>query len=105
MSYEDKSRAQRPAEADPEPFDTAAHGAPDPSWPPEDQLRWYSRYSHILLLNSSEGVRRRAAAQADQEVARAMTARIGASVSDRLGETWLSQFRSEVDAGQPTTLS
>jgi hypothetical protein len=70
MSYDDKSQATRPAEADPKPWDTAAHGAPDPSWPADAQLQWFSRYSHILLLNSSERLRQSAAAQADKEVAR-----------------------------------
>ena len=70
MSYEDKARAQRPAERAPEPWDTNRHGAPDPAWPLEDQLEWFSRYSHILLLNSSERCRTRAAAEADKQLAR-----------------------------------
>lgn len=73
MSYLDKATAGRPAERAAEPWDTARHGAPDPSWPLEDQLRWYSRYSHVLLLSSGEGLRRRAAAQADAEVAKSRT--------------------------------
>jgi hypothetical protein len=69
VSYDDKLTAERPAETAPEPWDTARHGSPDPSWPLEAQLRWFSRYSHILLLNSSERLRQSAAAEADKEVA------------------------------------
>jgi hypothetical protein len=69
MSYLDKSLATRPQEAAPEPFDTARHGAPDPAWPLEKQLAWFSIYSHVLLLNSSERMRRSAAAEADRRVA------------------------------------
>lgn len=68
MSYQDKMTATRPREAA-EPFDTASHGAPDPAWSQEKQLAWFSAYSHILLLNSSERLRRSAAAQADKRVA------------------------------------
>jgi hypothetical protein len=68
MGYEDKSLAARPQETT-EPFDTARHGAPDPSWPLEKQLLWFSAYSHVLLLNASERCRRMAAAQADKRVA------------------------------------
>lgn len=54
-----------------EPYDTAKHGAPDPEWSLAVQLQWYSRYSHILLLNSSERLRQSAAAQADRAVGKA----------------------------------
>jgi hypothetical protein len=70
MSYEDKALAPRLAERAPEPWDTNRHGAPDPAWPVEDQLLWFSRYSHVLLLNASERCRTSAAAEADKELAR-----------------------------------
>lgn len=69
MSYLDKSLATRPQETPPAPFDTARHGAPDPAWSQEKQLAWFSIYSHILLLNSSERLRRHAAAKADKRSA------------------------------------
>jgi hypothetical protein len=69
MRYEDKMLATRPAETVSAPFDTASHGAPDPAWSQEKQIAWFSAYSHILLLNSSERLRRHAAAQADKRVA------------------------------------
>jgi hypothetical protein len=68
MSYQDKMLATKPQEAPAGPFDTASHGAPDPAWSLDKQLAWFSTYSHILLLNSSERLRRSAAAQADKRV-------------------------------------
>ena len=69
MSYLDKSLATKPREAPAEPFDTARHGAPDPAWSQEKQLAWFSIYSRVLLLSSSERLRRHAAAEADKRVA------------------------------------
>jgi hypothetical protein len=80
MSYDDKLRATRPAEAQVVPWDTARSGAPDPSWPLEDQLRWYSRYSHILLLNCSELTRQKAAEEANRDVAGAVAIRASLAV-------------------------
>ena len=70
MSYEDKMRAQRPAEPSPEPWDSARYMAPDPSLPIEDQLAWYKVTSHVLLLNCSERCRRNAAAEGDKALKR-----------------------------------
>ena len=65
MSYDDKALAQRPpglAPPAPETWDSGRYCAPDPSMAPEDQLAWYKVFSHVLLLSSSESLRRRAAA-------------------------------------------
>jgi hypothetical protein len=48
-------------------WDSGRTVSPDPSWPVERQLKWYKVASHVLLLNCSELVRRRAAAAADRE--------------------------------------
>ena len=80
MSYDGKLRATRPVEMAPVPWDTARSGAPDPAWPLEDQLRWYSRYSHILLLNCSEMTRSKAAEAANHEIAQAVAIRASLGV-------------------------
>jgi hypothetical protein len=70
MSYDEKTRTRRLDEKPAEPWDTAKHGAPDPAWSTEDQRKWLSIYSHVLLLNSSEHLRQSAAEEADKAVGR-----------------------------------
>lgn len=79
VNYDDKARAERPPEAEPVPWDTNVHGAPDPAWPIDEQLTWFSRYSHVLLLYSSERLRTSAAGEADAAVVRARTRRAASS--------------------------
>lgn len=69
MSYEDKTLAVPPDTAEPELWDSARTVSPDPSWPAEKQLQWYRVASHVMLLNCSEMVRRKAARAADRETA------------------------------------
>ena len=71
MSYDDKTRAQKPPETPVRPWDSGETVSPDPSLPVEDQLTWYRFASHVLLLNVSEPCRRQAAAAADKELQRA----------------------------------
>ena len=56
---------------EPQPWDTAKHMAPDPAWPAETQLAWFSAASLVLALNASEQCRRAAARRGDQEAAKA----------------------------------
>ena len=50
-----------------EPWDSTITMSPNPSWPVERQLHWYQVASHVMLLNCSDLVRRKAAQAADRE--------------------------------------
>lgn len=67
MSDGKGARPEAAGQREEKPWDSGEHMAPDPAWPVERQLRWYQVASHVLLLNCSELVRRRAAAEADRE--------------------------------------
>jgi hypothetical protein len=67
MSYLEKCLIKPPALVA-EPWDSSMRMAPDPSWPAEKQLAWFSKFSLILALNVSESCRMASARQADKQV-------------------------------------